>query len=278
MSENSIWYKLGNIDYRIIYVVMMIFTAWPLWSPPGTPMEVGDNVVNYARSIDEMEPGTVIYISFSGYATMLPDVEPIYMVTWRLLFSKDVKLIIYLNDNDGPISFKQEMMEILPLENYGKVEGVDYVVLPYRSLTEAATIAFTADIRSIFDVDWNNVDLETHPLWQSLTDFNDVDWFIGGSPEFAARRYFGPYGVKLLCWGGGTYILPFVPPYYDPENGPVFGYVGGASQGGELEKETGYFGKGVMYNDAKNLGILGIFIFVILGNIAYFGEKFGGGN
>jgi hypothetical protein len=278
MTETSIWEKIGNADYRIIYVLMMLLTAWPLWSPPGTPMEVGDNVKNYVESIDNMEPGTVIYISYSGYATMLPDVEPIYMVTWRLLFSKDVKLIIYLNDNDGLISFQDEMEIIKPLEDYGKVEGVDYVVLPYRSLGEAAIVAFTQDVRSIFDIDWRGVDLETYPLWQEITDFNDVDWYIGGGPEIATRRYFGPYGVKLLCWGGGTMILPFVPPYYDPVNGPVYGYVGGASQGGELEKETGYFGAGVMYNDAKNLALLGIFAFVLIGNIAYFGEKFAGGN
>jgi len=241
-------------------------------------MEVGENVANYAKEINNMAPGTVVYISFQGYATMLPDVEPIYMVTWRMLFSKDVKLIIYLSDNDGEISFAEEMKSIQPLEEYGKVEGTDYVVLPYSSLTEAAIIAFTADVRSMFSTDWKGVDLETYSLWQGITDFNDVDWYIGGSPEIASRRYFGPYGVKILCWGGGTYILPFVPPYYDPVNGPVYGYVGGASQGGELEKETGYFGKGVMYNDAKNLALVGIFVFVIIGNIAYFGEKYMGGN
>jgi hypothetical protein len=278
MAEKSIWQTIGNADYRIIYVIMMILTAWPLWSPPGTPMEVGDNVINFAENIYAMEPGTVIYVSYSGYATMLPDVEPIYMVTWRLLFSKDVKLIIYLSDNDGLISFQDEMKIIKPLEDYGKVEGIDYIVLPYRSLGEAATVAFTADVRSIFDIDWRDVDLETYPLWQSITDFNDVDWYIGSGPEFATRRYFGPYGVKLLCWGTGTGLQPFVPPYYDPVNGPVYGYAGGSSQGGELEKYTGYFGNGVMYNDAKNLALVGIFIFVLIGNIAYFGEKFSGGN
>jgi len=278
MSEKTIWQKLGSADYRIIYITMMILTIWPLWSPPGTPMEVGDNVKNFADNINEMAPGTVIYISFSGYATMLPDVEPIYMVTWKLLFRHDVKMIIYLSDNDGLISFQDEMAIIKPLEEYGKVEGVDYVVLPYRAMGEAAVIAFTSDVRSIFNIDWRGVDLETYPLWQSITDFNDIDWFIGGGPEFSSRRYNQPYGVKLLCWGTGTGLQPFVPPYYDPVNGPVYGYAGGASQGGELEKYTGYFGSGVMYNDAKNLALVGLFFFIVIGNIGYFGEKFTGGN
>jgi hypothetical protein len=279
MAENSIWHKLGNIDYRIIYVVVMFLTAYPLWVPAGTPIGLGDNVKNYADQIEAMEPGTVIYISFSGYQTMLPDVEPIYMATWHMLFSKDVKLIIYLSDNDGIITLTNEFNNFVkPLENYGKFEGEDYVVLPYRAMGEAAVIAFTENVRSIFDIDWYGVDLETYPLWQSITDFNDVDWYIGGSPEFASRRYTQVYGVKLLCWGGGTYILPFVPPYYDPEAGPVYGYVGGSAQAGELETYIGRLGKGVQYNDAKNLGIVGLFLFILLGNIAYLGEKFGGGN
>lgn len=278
MSENSIWHKLGNLDYRIIYLVMALLTAWPLWSPPGTPMAVGENVANFADNIIEMEAGSVVYVSYSGYATMLPDVEPIYMVAWNLLFRNDVKLIIYLSDNDGVISFQDEMKIIQPLERYGKVEGIDYVVLPYRAMGEAAVTSFTADVRSIMTIDWKGVDLEEYQLWRDITDFNDVDWYIGGSPEFATRRYFGPYGVKLLCWGTGTGILPFVPPYYDPINGPVFGYAGGSSQGGELEKHTGFFGNGVMYNDAKNLALVGVFFFILLGNISHFGEKYGGGN
>jgi hypothetical protein len=73
-------------------------------------------------------------------------------------------------------------------------------------------------------------------------------------------------------------LLPFVPPFYDPVDGPCYGYVGGASQGGELELESGFFGNGVKYNDAKNMALVGLFIFVLVGNISYFGDKYLGGN
>jgi hypothetical protein len=209
---------------------------------------------------------------------MLPDIEPIYMATWKMLFSQPgVKVIIRQSDTDAEIVIGDQMEKIGPLENYGKVEGEDYVIWPYISMSEASVIAMTEEIRTMFDEDWRGIDFDDIPMMQDIVDFYDIDWYIGSGPAMAARR-FTPYGVKSLCWGTGTGLLPFVPPYYDPETGPVYGYVGGASQGGELEKASGYFGDGVKINDAKNLGIVGIFLFVLLGNIAYFGEKFSGGS
>ena len=278
MGERTIWDTIGNADYRIIYIVIMFLTAYPLWFPPGTPMEVGPNVQNYADQIRAMEPGTVVYCTFSGYITMLPDIEPIYMATWKMLFSQPgVKVIIRQSDTDAEIVIGDQMEKIGPLENYGKVEGEDYVIWPYISMSEASVIAMTEEIRTMFDEDWRGIDFDDIPMMQDIVDFYDIDWYIGSGPAMAARR-FTPYGVKSLCWGTGTGLLPFVPPYYDPEMGPVYGYVGGASQGGELEKASGFFGDGVKINDAKNLGILGIFLFVLLGNIAYFGERFSGGS
>jgi hypothetical protein len=278
MAEKSIWETIGNADYRIIYVVIMFLTAYPLWYPPGTPMEVGPNVQNYVDRIREMEPGTVVYITFSGYITMLPDIEPIYLATWKMLFTQPgVKLIIRQTDTDALIVLNDHWNLLTPEETYGRVYGEDYIVLPYISMSEASVIAMTEEIRSMFDEDWNGTPFDDLPIMDDIFDFYDVDWYIGSGPAVAARR-FAPYGVKTLCWGTGTGLLPFVPPYYNPEAGPVYGYVGGSSQGGELEKASGFFGDGVKYNDAKNLGIVGIFLFILIGNIAYFGERFSGGS
>jgi hypothetical protein len=278
MAEKSIWETIGNADYRIIYIVIMLLTEYPLWFPAGTPMEVGPNVQNYVDQIYDMQPGTVVYCTFSGYITMLPDIEPIYIATFKMLFSQPgVKVIIRQSDTDAEIVLTDHMELLKPEENYGKVYGEDYIIWPYISMTEASVIAMTEEIRSMFWEDWKGVSFDSLDIMDDIVDFYDVDWIISSGPATIARR-FTPYGVKALCWGTGTGLLPFVPPYYDPEEGPVYGYVGGASQGGELEKASGYFAEGVKTNDAKNLGVVGIFLFVLIGNIAYFGEKFSGGS
>ncbi|MFB0558473.1 MAG: hypothetical protein ACETVY_05075 [Candidatus Bathyarchaeia archaeon] len=279
-EKKSIWHQLGNLDYRIIYLIVALLTALPLWIPMGTPMSVGDNVKNYADTLRSFS-GEVVLCSFSGYMTMLPDVEPIYLATWKMLFEQDCKILVLLTHPDSPAVILEEFEKIDPLGQFGKVYGEDYMIFPYLDMTEAATIAFTDKIMAIFERDFygNSLDdADKLPMMQNIQSANQVDWYISSSPEFSTRRYSVPFGVKLLCWGTGTGLLPFVPPFYDPENGPVYGYVGGASQGGELEKYSGHFGKGVKYNDAKNLALVGLFIFVLAGNIAFFAEKLGGGD
>jgi len=271
-KRKNIFDRIGSVDYRIIYTIVAILIFIPLWSPLGIPMKVGQNVKDYADTINELPPGSVVLCYFSGYATMLPDIEPIYMATWKMLITRDVKFLVLLTHVDSPSVILMEMEKLNP-EQYGKIYGRDYMFFPYFDIAtnEAATIAFTEDIRSIFKTDFYGTPLDELPIMQNIRNAKDIDVVIATNPEFMVRRWVTPYGVTYLGWGTSTGLLPFVPPFY-----PTYckGYVGGASQGGELEAYTGFYGDGIRYNDAKNLGIMSFLIFTIIGNIAYFGEKF----
>ena len=118
-------------------------------------------------------------------------------------------------------------------------------------------------------------------MMKTINKATDLALYITEGPEVATRRYFLPYNVPIACWGTATNLLPFVPPFYDPQNGPVFGYVGGASQGAQMETHlisiTGqtafYAGEGTKTNDAKNLGVIGLVVIVALGNISMLAKK-----
>jgi hypothetical protein len=264
--------KLGKIDYRIIYAIMTIITFIPLLIPIGIPTTVGDNVKNYVAKIKTFPAGSVVLTSFSGYITMLPDVQPIYVATYKLLFARNLKVLILLTDVDAPIMITQ----ILNLAGVSAAkEGIDYVIFPYMSMDEAAHVVFTNRIRDYFQTDRSGNSLDDvvkNPMMQNIKDYHDIDLYVSGG---MSARYWNWCGIPLVSWGTGTGLLPFVGPYYDPLNGPIFGYVGGASQGGELEVTTGYLGDGIKTNDAKNLGIIALCIIVIIGNLSMIGEKGG---
>jgi|GEM_PF-2349928 len=274
-EEKTIWDKIGNLDYRFIYTLVAILVFIPLVYPLGTPMTVGQNVKDYADTILSLPAGSVVLCKFSGYATMLPDIEPIYLATWKLLLSRDLKFMVQLSDVDAPSIIWMEFAKLKPFfDNYGKVYGTDYMVFPFLSYGEAAEMAFTEDIRSLFPADFYGYSLDdaVHlPMMQTIHSAHDIALLISSSTDYAVRRYLIPYGVKLIAWGTGTGLLPFVPPYYPNQ---ISGYCGGASQGGELEAYTGFYGDGVRYNDAKNLALVGFFVFIIVGNLSYFGSKF----
>jgi len=271
----SIWTKMGRLDYRIIYTIVAIMVAIPVWIPLGIPLKVHDNVINYAEAINALEPGAVVFCSFSGYATMLPDVEPIYMATWKMLLERDVKFLIMLGHVDSPSIIQFEFAKLKPwIDKNNKQYGVDWMIFPFWELTEAALIGFLENMRSQFSQDFYgySLDDEVHlPMMKNINSAHDIDLVITGSPEYYTRRFYVPYGIRMICWGTGTDLLPFVSPFYGTS---VIGYVGGASQGGELEVYTGYLGEGIKYNDAKNLALIGLMIFIVVGNIVYFGEKY----
>lgn len=265
--------KLGKIDYRIIYALMTIITFIPLIYPIGIPTTVGDNVKNYVAKIETYPTGSVVLTSFSGYITMLPDIEPIYVATYKLLFAKGFKVLVLLSDVDAPIVIEQVFTKAGV--NWSK-EGTDFVIFPYMSMDEAAHVVFTNNIRDYFINDRRGYSLDDAvnlPLMQQIHDYTDFDLIIGGTG--LVSRYNQWCGLPIVSWGTGTGLLPFVGPYYDPLRGPIYGYVGGASQGGELEVTTGYLGDGIKTNDAKNLGIIALCIIVIIGNLSMLGDKGG---
>jgi hypothetical protein len=63
-------------------------------------------------------------------------------------------------------------------------------------------------------------------------------------------------------------------PYYP---GQIIGFLSGSGPGAELEIIGNVPGPGALINDAKNLGIIGLLIFLILGNASYWGKRLTGG-
>jgi len=278
-ENKNILKMLGSIDYRIIYAVMTILVALPLVFPIGVPQSVSPNVIKYVNKLNSLKDGDVVCVTFSGYMTMLPDVEPIYIATWKMLKFMDVKLILLMSHVDSPAVIRQEFAKIG--FDAVKKEGVDYVIMPYLDLSgDAGMMAFTQSFRSVFPKDINGIPLDDIPMMKGLDSASQVAMYINDGPEFATRRWTIPYGTPLVCWGTATTILPFVPPFYDPDRGPVYGYVGGASQGAMMEAylfsmthDTFFAGEGVKTNDAKNLGVIGLVVLIAIGNISMLGKN-----
>jgi len=280
-DNTSFLEKLGTVDYRIIYLLMTLLVALPLAYPVGLPQTVSPNVVAYVNKLNSLKSGDVVLVSFSGYMTMLPDVEPIYIATWKMLSQKNVKLILLMTHVDSPAVIRQEFAKT----GYDKVkvEGVDYTIMPYLDMSsDAAIISFTENMRSLFAKDIRGIPLDDIPMMKNVNKATDLALYINDGPEVATRRYTLPYGVGQVCWGTATNILPFVPPFYDPVNGPVYGYVGGASQGAQMEtvliglnpSQTAFFaGEGTKTNDAKNLGVIGLVVIVAVGNLSMLAKK-----
>jgi hypothetical protein len=208
----------------------------------------------------------------------LDELEAAFLATWKVLFQRDLKVVFYSPSQDGPIIFDYHFKEKAKPESYGKVYGEDYVRLGYNPLGEPGEASFALSIRSVYSTDYQGTVLDQIPMMQDIDSHNDIDLLIYihtacTSVEIPVRQWIVPFNqptltITLGCCG------PMTSPYYPAQ---VLGFLSGSGPGAELEIIGRVPGPGALINDAKNLGIIGLLIFLILGNASYWGKRLTGG-
>jgi len=203
--------------------------------------DVGENVVNYSRFISRLDSSNVLYVPFYGEKAIHYDLNLIYRITWKLIFDRDVQVIIHLMDESASSVLEKQFKFLNFPETYNKTEGIDYVVLPYSCMNEESLLNFYSNIKITIPRDINNHDVYSIPLMENVTSFHDIDWYLGGDIRTAVNFLSDIYDVKLLCTGPYSEIQPKIGAYYHPINGPVYGYCTGLEQAKEFWAETGLF-------------------------------------
>lgn len=297
VEEKSIWDKLGTIDYRYIYVTFIILMLIPVLSPIGIPMKVGPTTQNYFAAVDNLPAGSAIFFHNWVSLDVWADTGCILIATFKLLWSipqeKDITIIMYQSTSDGVLKVHDLLKDVCKppqwrLDTYGET-WVDfgYQLVYYSELTMSATaLDFTATIKQ----DYYNTPTMDIPAVQrvaarrgnpNVLNAYDFDLMIWGSwgctdPDVFVRQWWGggspPYNLPQLVMTIGN-CVPNVLPYVGPDR-PVRAFIPGAAGAAEMELTLGYAGEGTKMADITDLGGIGTLIFLVLGNVAFFGKKF----
>lgn len=276
MSNNkTIWYKLGNIDYRWLYALSLICTIIPILYPLGLPVQVSSGTIGYFDAIDKLPAGSVVAVSFGASAQLLDEQEAQFLATWKLLFQRDLKVLFYSPIQDGPLMLQTELGKQVIPESYGKVYGTDYVVLGYAPLGEAGEASMGINIRGVYTTDWKGTPLDSLPMMQSINAAKDIDLLIFvytscTDVEFPIRQWVTPYKMPTIVATLGC-CGPMAAPYYPTQ---IQGFLSGSGMGTELEVYGHVPGPGAAMSDAKNIGILPFLAFFVFGNLSYIGNRF----
>jgi hypothetical protein len=274
-DKKSIWYKMGNIDYRWLYALSIIFTLFPVLYPLGLPVTVSAGTVGYFEAIDKLPPGSVVAVSFGASAQLLDEQDAQFIATWKLLFQRDLKVLVYSSLQDGPILMQNYFGKRVIPESYGKVYGKDYVVLGYALLGEAGEASMAISIRGVYSTDQAGTPLDSLPMMANINSAKDIDLLIFvytscTDVEWPVRQWVTPYGTKCIIATLGC-CGPMAVPYYPAQ---VQGFLSGSGMGTELEVLGRVPGPGAAMSDAKNIGILPFLVFFVLGNLSYLGKRF----
>ena len=265
--------KLGKIDQRWLYVFSVILIVIPIISPIGLPVKVSKATRDVYEAIVNLPEGSVIVWEEGGIAGQYDINRPSMVITMKLIFSCPVKLVIFCDSGQGPVLIK-DALSIANPERFGKKYGDDYVVFGFAAGGESASASFATNIRNTFSTDYYGTPIDEISLMKGVNSATDVDLiiqlFVGCyNCDWIIRQWVVPYETPFIGLTPGC-CTPMIAAYY-----PAMckGYLAGSMGATELEILAKMPGEGATISDAKNLGVLPMIIFIILGNIAYFSER-----
>ncbi|MBM3291309.1 hypothetical protein FJY84_01365 [Candidatus Bathyarchaeota archaeon] len=304
-EQKNIWEKLGSLDYRLVYITFILLLAIPVVYPLGLPIEIQGNVRDYYDTIKNLPRGSVVLMHSFVDLSVWADTGPILIATWKMIYDEvvrnDLKIITYQSSVDGNAKMADLMKgELKPSQTMINNFGITWIDLGYIPVGSDATHAimnadFTAMLPTIqhnlhFGTEWRGKPLLDVPILKevakrggkpNILEAHDIDLLIIGYwgctyPDTLVRQFWvagdPAYEVTSVHMTIGNCVPNVVP--YVGKNNPVTGYVAGSSQAAMLEILAGHLGEGAVMADLANLAGIGTVIFVVLGNLSYFGIKY----
>ena len=112
---------------KTIGVVVLVTV---IWSFP-VPLYVTPEVRSVYDFVESLVPGEIILIGVDYDPAALAELHPMSYAITRQCFAKDVKLLLCCLHQNGPGMVEQVIAQVA--EEYGKVNGVDYVYFGYQA-------------------------------------------------------------------------------------------------------------------------------------------------
>jgi hypothetical protein len=275
-NEKGFLSRLEKIDSRVLYLILAIVVTVPILWPMGLPLSVGEHVRALYDFIDDLEPGSIIVLSWDVDAATKPEWYPQGIaIIHHAVQNKNVNVVTLALRVDGAIFADEALREIFNMpENMPTDEhpdyGVRFINLGYVAGGEAAVTTMATDLHSLVKIDHYGNPLEELRLTQDLVGLKDVALTIALSTGRHIWIWWEflhvPWGTPLGIGGTGA-ITAAIAPLYPTD---VVGYIGGLRGAAEYEYLVVRPGSAIAAMDAQLLAHVVIILFIVLGNFVYF--------
>jgi hypothetical protein len=277
----SFYEKIMSLDRRWVYLTIgVVVTATVIWSFP-VPLYVTPEARSVYDFVDGLMPGEVLMIGVDYAPEVMAELHPMSYAITRQCFAKDVKLLLCCLHQNGPGMVEQVIAQVA--EEYGKVNGVDYVYLGYKPYPGITILAMGQNFRIPFPEDYYGTTLDSLPMMRNMTNFDNVKAIInisgGSGTEYWINYANGRYNAKLAIGVTGVMTSDYYPFL---QSGQIFGLIGGmkgaaeyeylAEKGGYIsrEKDQLWASKSMPIQTTTHIVII---LFIVIGNVGYFMSK-----
>ena len=151
--------KLGNLDRRIIFLLIGLSVLIPLINPNLVDLPLGQdrNTKIVYDSISELNDGDRVLISFAYGASTKPEVHPMAVGLLNHLFTKGVKVYIVSLWPESPIMAEQAISAIKESQLFDIQDGIDFVMFDYKVGGFVVIKGIADNFRDIYQQDKNGI-------------------------------------------------------------------------------------------------------------------------
>lgn len=288
----NIFIKLGQLDRRLIYLLVSLSVLIPLLNPNllQLPTKTTKNTQIVFDSLNDLKENDKVLLSFEYGASTKPEIHPMSIAILNHLFSKGIKVYIVSLWPEGVMMAADAINEVVD-SNLFKVEyGIDYINLGYKQGGPVVIRGIATNIGSVFTQDVHLTLLDEIPMMNNIKDVRDFDFVFDLSAGFPGNAEWVQYACdeyKIPLSSGCTSIMvtdaiPYV------ESGQLKGIIAGMPGAAEYENLVYDYLNNLEYNKFMNKNVditpgkatsrmsaqsithLLMVLFIIFGNISYY--------
>src|SRR5438132_800098 len=142
---------LETLDRRWLFLIVGVLVMVPLIRPLSLPLFVSAPVQGFVDAIDRVPDGATVLMSCDYDPGSRPELVPMTRTALQHLWSRHCKVVVPVLWPGGSGIVDQVLRE--EARKAGKVYGVDYIDLGYKSGNEAVMVLMGQSIPSTFPHD-----------------------------------------------------------------------------------------------------------------------------
>jgi hypothetical protein len=261
----------AEYDRRIIYFLIFVLIIGPLLSPFILPIAVSPSTQGYYDVINKLGSKDVVMFvldtEFSGYMELQPGI----VATMRVMIDHGAKICIAEAHPEAtgiPELVLNQLTDVINKKQY--TYGKDYVNLGYVFPNEASVAASAQDFHSAIRQDYfgNSIAgtfLDGVKDWSS---WSLIAVFTTGIQSTSLIHHYALRGTPMIVNCIGVMVATSMPYLASGIYKAVLQSMRG---GAELEYLIGVPGAGLTAMNSFTLGHYMLIVFIVIGNIGYFG-------
>jgi hypothetical protein len=274
-EQASILSRLGRMDRRFIYVIILIAVSIPLLRPMGLPLSLSSETKLFYDYVNSLGPGAPVVLAFDLQPGALPELYPQMLAILQHLKVRQTRIICVAFMAEGAMIAQNALSDAFGSTSTNPNYGKTFVNLGYIAGAETGIAAFAKNVKGAAPQDYYGkptAGMEVLSGVDTAKDFSLVIEFAYGTPGIPEmmRQMQSPYGVKIAA-AATALIATQVMPYL--KTGQVVGMLTGLRGAAEYENLIGKPGSAVAGMDAQSVSHVVIIIAIFLGNIGYYYEK-----